>query len=79
MFDESLPQDLVQATKLRRSEHSVEELLRRVATLEDEVRQRSGPRDGYLEAPVAPRCSSKKKKNILWPFSCLSFFLQLLL
>lgn len=40
-----------QATKLRRTEHSLEEVLRRVSTLEDEVRQRSAPhRDGYLEA-----------------------------
>eukprot|EP00434_Breviolum_minutum_P001862 symbB.v1.2.001651.t1/scaffold86.1/size363240/10 len=40
-----------QATKIRRTEHSLEEVLRRMATLEDEVRQRSGShRDGYLEA-----------------------------
>ncbi|CAE7387999.1 unnamed protein product [Symbiodinium natans] len=42
-----------QATKIRRAEHSLEEVLRRMATMEDEVRQKNATqRDGYIEARV---------------------------
>ncbi|CAE8618452.1 unnamed protein product, partial [Polarella glacialis] len=43
-----------QATKLRRAEHGLEDALRRVVKLEEEVRQRHGSahRDGYLEARI---------------------------
>eukprot|EP00930_Biecheleria_cincta_P062788 TRINITY_DN4822_c0_g1_i4.p1 TRINITY_DN4822_c0_g1~~TRINITY_DN4822_c0_g1_i4.p1 ORF type:complete len:1651 (+),score=530.46 TRINITY_DN4822_c0_g1_i4:89-4954(+) len=41
-----------QATKLRRAEHTLEEVVRRMAKVEEEVRQRNSVshRDGYLEA-----------------------------
>lgn len=42
-----------QATKIRRAEHSLEEVLRRMAAMEDEVRQKNATqRDGYMEARV---------------------------
>ncbi|CAK9102246.1 Hypothetical protein (Fragment) [Durusdinium trenchii] len=40
-----------QATKIRRTEHSMEEVMRRMEKLEEELRQRAPPqRDGYMEA-----------------------------
>ncbi|CAJ1332953.1 unnamed protein product [Effrenium voratum] len=41
-----------QATKIRRAEHSLEEILRRLASVEDEARQRGASRDGFLEARI---------------------------
>eukprot|EP00439_Symbiodinium_sp_Y106_P065742 s4185_g10.t1 len=49
----SAPTQKRQATKIRRAEHSLEEVLRRMAAMEDEVRQKNATqRDGYMEARV---------------------------